>query len=60
VAQTIEDRLAGHDREAQRLRNELKDLEIRSQLAERERQHTEAILYSLRDAVIVVDGRTGC
>ena len=30
--------------------------QIRSQLAERERQHTEAILYSLRDAVIVIDG----
>lgn len=56
MAQAIEDRLADHDRAAQGLRNEAKDLAIRSQLAERERQHTEAILYSLRDAVIVMDG----
>jgi len=40
----------------QRLQDELRDLQIRSQLAERQKRHTEAILYSLRDAVLVVDG----
>jgi two-component system phosphate regulon sensor histidine kinase PhoR len=38
------------------LQSELKNLQIRVQLCEREKQTTEAILYSLRDAVIVVDG----
>lgn len=41
---------------AQRLQSELKDLQIRLQLAERETRNTEAILYSLHDAVMVVDG----
>ncbi|MEN6578125.1 MAG: ATP-binding protein [Phycisphaerales bacterium] len=56
MAQAIEDRLADRDRVVQLLQNERKDIEIRSQLAERQREHIEAILYSLRDAVIVVDG----
>ena len=56
IAEAMDGRLTDGDKAAQRLRNELKDLEIRSQLSERERQHTEAILYSLRDAVIVIDG----
>ena len=56
TVQGIEDRLADRDRVVQQLQNELKDIKIRSQLSERERQHTEAILYSLRDAVLVVDG----
>ncbi len=37
------------------LEAELKQLRIRSQLADRQKQHTEAIIYSLRDAVVVVD-----
>ncbi|MGE5296812.1 MAG: sensor histidine kinase [Solirubrobacterales bacterium] len=56
IVEAVDGRLAYGNKEVQRLRNELKDQEIRSQLSERERQHTEAILYSLRDAVIVVDG----
>jgi len=56
MTQAIEDRLADRDRVVQLLQNERKDIEIRSQLSERQREHTEAILYSLRDAVIVVDG----
>jgi len=56
MAEAVDDRLVSGDQASQRLRNEMKDLEIRSQLSERERQHTQAILYSLRDAVIVVDG----
>jgi PAS domain S-box-containing protein len=56
MAEAVDRRIAEGGKAAQRLRNELKDLEIRSQLSERERLHTEAILYSLRDAVIVVDG----
>jgi len=56
LIQALDERLADGEKATQRFRTELKDLEIRSQLCERERQHTEAILYSLRDAVIVIDG----
>lgn len=37
------------------LSGELEDLRIRSRLSDRQRRHTEAILYSLRDAVVVMD-----
>lgn len=37
------------------LETELKALRLRSELSDRQKQHTEAILYSLRDAVLVVD-----
>ncbi|MEN6337707.1 MAG: ATP-binding protein [Phycisphaerales bacterium] len=56
LIQALNERLTDSNKAAQRSRTELKDLEIRSQLSERQRQHTEAILYSLRDAVIVIDG----
>jgi len=56
MAEAIENHFEDRDRATRQIQSELKDLEIRSQLAERERQHTEAILYSLRDAVVVVDG----
>jgi two-component system, OmpR family, phosphate regulon sensor histidine kinase PhoR len=56
LTQVVEDRLAESDRTIRRLREERKDLEIQSRLSERERRHTEAILYSLHDAVLVVDG----
>ncbi len=56
LLQALAARLADRGQEAQRLQDELRDLQIRSQLAERQKRHTEAILYSLRDAVLVVDG----
>jgi len=34
---------------------EIDDLRIRARLSERQKRHTEAIIYSLRDAVVVVD-----
>ncbi|UCD53574.1 MAG: PAS domain S-box protein, partial [Phycisphaerales bacterium] len=45
---------AGADRVA-RLEATLSDLRLQSQLSERRQRHTEAIIYSLRDAVVVVD-----
>jgi two-component system phosphate regulon sensor histidine kinase PhoR len=45
-----------HYRQAARgLQGQLDDLRLRTGLLERQKRHTEAILYSLRDAVIVVD-----
>lgn len=56
LTDAVDARLADGDTMVQRLREELRDLQVRSQLSEREKRHTEAILYSLRDAVLVVDG----
>jgi len=56
LMQALDERVAEGAEATRRFQTELKDLEIRSQLSERERRHTEAILYSLRDAVIVIDG----
>jgi len=47
---------ANCDKTVRQLREELQDLQVRSQLSERQKRHVEAILYSLRDAVLVVDG----
>jgi len=44
------------DRQAVRaLLTQMEDLRLRTQLLERQKRHIEAILHSLRDAVIVVD-----
>lgn len=43
------------DERVRELQSELSDLRIRARLSERQRQQTEAIIYSLRDAVVVVD-----
>jgi two-component system phosphate regulon sensor histidine kinase PhoR len=56
LARAVACRLEACDETIRRLESEGKDLHIRSQLAQREKRQTEAILYSLRDAVIVVDG----
>jgi two-component system phosphate regulon sensor histidine kinase PhoR len=37
------------------LEEQVKDLEIQIQLSQRQKRNTEAIIYSIRDAVIVVD-----
>ena len=48
--------LVDRDRQAVRaLLTQMEDLRLRTQLLERQKRHTEGILHSLRDAVIVVD-----
>jgi two-component system phosphate regulon sensor histidine kinase PhoR len=56
LAEAVAARLDAGAETIRRLESELKDLHLRAQLSEREKHQTEAILYSLRDAVIVVDG----
>jgi two-component system, OmpR family, phosphate regulon sensor histidine kinase PhoR len=56
LPQMVQDRLAEKDQTIQQLRDQLQDLQVRSKLCERQKRHVEAILYSLRDAVLVVDG----
>jgi len=51
VHETLE---AGADRVAH-LETKLNDLRLQSQLSDRRQRQTEAIIYSLRDAVVVVD-----
>jgi len=47
--------MAGQDVLIQQFGGELDDLRIRARLSERQKRHTEAIIYSLRDAVVVID-----
>jgi len=47
--------VAGQDVLVQQFGGELDDLRIRARLSERQKRHTEAIIYSLRDAVVVID-----
>jgi PAS domain S-box-containing protein len=47
--------LERQDDRVRRIRSELRDLRLSAKLSERQRQQTEAIIYSLRDAVVVVD-----
>jgi len=56
LTDTVDAHLARGAAAVQQLRARVRDLEVRSQLSERQKRHTEAILYSLRDAVLVVDG----
>ena len=56
LPEVLDAHLAGTDETVRQLRTDLQDVQVRSQLAERQKRQTEAILYSLRDAVLVVDG----
>jgi two-component system phosphate regulon sensor histidine kinase PhoR len=56
LADALEHRVRDCDKAVRQSREEGKELQVRSRLSERQRRHTEAILYSLRDAVIVIDG----
>jgi len=48
-------KLDQRDQHIQKLEAELSDLRLQSRLSDRQKRHTEAIIYSLRDAVVVVD-----
>ena len=56
LTDAVASRLGACDDTVRQLQAQLKDFQIQSQLSDREKRHAEAILYSLRDAVIVVDG----
>jgi two-component system phosphate regulon sensor histidine kinase PhoR len=56
LPEVLEAYLANTDETVRQLRADLQDMQVRSQLAERQTRQTEAILYSLHDAVLVVDG----
>ncbi len=56
LVEAVDAHLAHCDRTVRQLQAALGDLQVHSRLSEREKRQTEAILYSLRDAVLVVDG----
>jgi len=51
----IEEHLDNHADCIARLEKQIEDLQIHIQLAQRQKRNAEAIIYSIRDAVIVVD-----
>lgn len=55
AAAAVQKTLAASGASVARLETELSDLRLESRLSQRRQRHTEAILYSLRDAVVVVD-----
>ena len=55
AAATIHANLKARDDLISRLEAELSDLRLQSQLSHHRQRHAEAIIYSLRDAVVVVD-----
>ncbi len=56
LVEAVNAHLAHCDKTVQQLQEALRDLQVQSRLSEREKRQTEAILYSLHDAVLVVDG----
>ncbi len=55
LSKAIDGRVKSYSSLLKQLRERLKDLQIQVQLSRRQKGNTEAIIYSLHDAVIVVD-----
>ncbi len=51
----IKDRFSGYERGQSQHEEKLKEAQIQLQLSQRQKQNTDAIIYSIRDAVLVVD-----
>jgi len=47
------------DREGS-LEKQIKELQLQLQLSHRQKRNTEAIIYGIRDAVVVIDELTNC
>jgi two-component system phosphate regulon sensor histidine kinase PhoR len=55
LADAIAERIEHYRQNQEQLEEQIKQLQIQLQLAQRQKQNTDAIIYSIRDAVIVVD-----
>jgi two-component system phosphate regulon sensor histidine kinase PhoR len=53
--EAIEQRLVEQSRYIARLEKDLEELQINTQLSHRQKSNIEAVIYSIRDAVIVID-----
>ena len=55
LSKAINERLDSYSNYILTLEKQIKDLQIQIQLTQRQKRNTEAIIYSIRDAVIVID-----
>jgi len=55
LTEGVKERFDRYIRHITELENQIKDLQIQIQLSQRREKNTEAIIYSIRDAVIVID-----
>ena len=55
LSEAINERLDAYANHIAELDTEIKELQIQIQLSQRRKKNTEAIIYSIRDAVIVID-----
>jgi len=55
LSEAVNERLDSYTHYIAQLEKQIKDLQIQIQLSQRRGKNTEAIIYSIRDAVIVVD-----
>jgi len=55
LSEVINGRIESYSNLLERLQKQVKDLQIQVQLSRRQKGNTEAIIYSLHDAVIVID-----
>ena len=55
LSEAINEQLGKHSNHKLAPERQIKDLQIQIQVAQRQKRNTEAIIYSIRDAVIVID-----
>lgn len=55
LSNAISKRLKNYSNKTEQLQRQISDLQIQIQLSQKQKRNTEAIIYSLRDPVIVVD-----
>ena len=55
LVETINERFGGNTSYITELEVQLKDLQLKAQLLRRQKRNTDAIIYSIRDAVVVTD-----
>jgi two-component system phosphate regulon sensor histidine kinase PhoR len=55
LSKAINERFDSYSDYVAELEKQIKDLQIQIQLSQRQKRNTEAIIYSIRDAVIVID-----
>lgn len=55
LVKAITSHLESRQQSVRQLEADMKDLQLHSRLSDRQKRHTEAIIYSLRDAVVVID-----
>jgi len=55
LSEAINERLSNYSNCRPALEKQIKDLQIQIQVAQRQKRNTEAIIYSIRDGVIVID-----